>query len=69
MDYIQRMKVELEDLSEKIVKAENFLTIESLSPEKTNEKQRVLLHKQLVFQKGYYEILKERIQYEEAKTR
>lgn len=68
MEHIERMKVELQELEEKIEKLEIFLEKEEQEPKFTDEIQRILLVNQKECMKSYARILKHRINYDTLKV-
>ena len=58
------MELELEELSEKIEKGQQFLDKEYENPKFTDEVQRYSLEEQLKHMRGYKEYLKGRISYD-----
>lgn len=64
LNYIERMELELSELSEKIKKAQQFLDKEYENPKFTDEVQRYSLEEQLKHTRGYKEYLKGRISYD-----
>lgn len=67
-EHIERMKVELKELQEKIGKLENFLNKEREQKQFTNEDQRFLLGMQLTYMQRYKDILEARIEYDTKKN-
>lgn len=63
-EHIVRMKIELEDLQNKINKLKDFLKNEQESQIKTNEQQRINIYCQLQHMEGYKQILEGRILYD-----
>lgn len=63
-EHIERMKIELKELEEKLDKASEFLKKEILTPKYTNEIQRIRLSCQVEHMDRYKQILKERIEYD-----
>lgn len=66
-EYIVRMKIELEELQEKITKGKNFLNYiknKSESEKILDDNQRVNLAVQLMYMDNYAECLEERIKYD-----
>ena len=64
MEHIERMKVELKELEDKIEKLDSFLEKEKVNPKLTDEIQRILLENQKENMKSYARILKHRINYD-----
>lgn len=64
LNHIERMELELEELSEKIEKGQQFLDKEYENPKFTDEVQRYSLEEQLKHMRGYKEYLKGRISYD-----
>lgn len=63
MDYIERMKQELDDLLIKAEKLENAInTLEGLDRKESN-----MMYAQLYLMTGYIDVLSKRLQYAQAK--
>lgn len=63
MDYIERMKQELDDLLIKAEKLENAInTLETLDRKESN-----MMYAQLYLMTGYIDVLSKRLQYAQAK--
>lgn len=69
MSHIERMRIELEELKEKIKKAEDFFNKELEKPKFTDEIQRHCLHIQLMYMRNYAGVLEARIEYDEEKAK
>lgn len=67
MEHIERMKVELKELEDKIEKLDSFLEKEKVDPKFTDEIQRILLENQKENMKSYARVLKHRINYDTLK--
>lgn len=67
LNYLDRMNIELEEIQEKINKAEEFLLKEDREPKFLDEKQKELLELQVSHMKHYYSVLKQRIEYDSNK--
>lgn len=67
LNHIERMELELEELSEKIDKGQEFLYKENKEPKFTDEIQRFFLKEQLQCMVGYRETLRDRIKYDLSK--
>lgn len=64
LNHIERMELELSELSEKIKKGQQFLDKEYENPKFTDDVQRYSLEEQLNHMRGYKEYLKARISYD-----
>lgn len=67
-EHIERMKVELKELEEKIEKLTVFLDKECENPKVTDRYQRTLLGRQLDYMEDYKDILQSRIEYDTKKN-
>lgn len=68
MGHIERMQIELEELQEKIMKANEFVKKEIEQPKFTDEKQRIALCCQISYMSCYATVLQERIDYDKKKN-
>ncbi len=68
MEHVERMKVELKELEQKITKGAEFLEKEIESPKFTDNFQRVALGIQLSHMQNYASVLKDRIDYDTEKA-
>lgn len=68
LNHIERMELELEELSEKIEKGQQFLDKEKVNPKFTDETQIFFLSEQLIHMVGYREALRDRIKYDSKKN-
>lgn len=64
MEHIERMKIELNELKEKIKKTDLFLMKEIDEPNKLNDSQKIMLGIQISYMIDYARILEERIKYD-----
>ncbi|MGL5964741.1 MAG: crAss001_48 related protein [Fusobacteriaceae bacterium] len=67
MTHIERMKLELEELNEKIMKGSEFLEGEEIEPKFLDYIQIDLMKQQLKHMRGYSDILRHRIMYDSNK--
>lgn len=68
MEHIKRMKVELQELEDKIEKLRIFLDKETKEHKFTDEEQRTLLELQKGHMESYASILRQRIYYDTLKA-